>query len=311
MNRAFYALRRVTAFALADLVLGHLPRRVSYRLMTAVGSLMATFLPRNLSGLEANLRHVLPDAGDAEIGRLVQRNARNYAKFWVDLFKVPRLRPEVRNSLVKTDGVENLRRVLDQGKGCIVVAIHMGGWEGCASVWGSARSFRSAMIAEVLEPPWLWRRVLRLRQATGVDMIPLGRTAPREILRRLKDNQVVAGAIDRDILGSGKPFRFFDGVIKVPTGLLDVAQRTGSGVLPVICLRDPDDTFRVIGGAPLWITRDQGAVDAAVVELLRFFEDWVRRYPDQWHVMEPIWGADPQEAPARSAAGAPEEAAVG
>jgi hypothetical protein len=32
-------------------------------------------------------------------------------------------------------------------------------------------------------------------------------------------------------------------------------------------------------------------VDDTVGKLLRRFEDCIRRYPDQWHVLEPIWPA--------------------
>jgi KDO2-lipid IV(A) lauroyltransferase len=165
----------------------------------------------------------------------------------------------------------------------------MGGWEGCTALWGSLDEYRSALVAEVLEPPALWRRLLELRQASGVQMIPLGRTAPRTILRLLKENAIVAGAIDRDILGTGKPYQFFGATASIPTGLVDVAQRTGAGVLPVICLREPDDTYRFVGFEPIWVGPEHGAVDEAMGRLLRIFEDCIRRYPDQWHVMERLW----------------------
>ena len=45
----------------------------------------------------------------------------------------------------------------------------------------------------------------------------------------------------------------------IPSGLVDVAQRTGAGVLPVICLREPDDTYRFVGMEPLWVGPEEGA----------------------------------------------------
>jgi KDO2-lipid IV(A) lauroyltransferase len=281
--------RRVLAFELADLVFAILPRRLAYVLMTLVGWLVATCFKGRVTGLVANLRMVFPDYTETQIIDLMQRNAKNYGKFWVDLFKMPHLKLDYRRSLAVIDGRDKLDRVLARGKGCIVVTIHMGGWEGCAALWGGLEEYRSALIAEVLEPPALWRRLLELRQSSGLEIIPLGRTAARTILRRLQENWIVAGAIDRDILGSGKPYQFFGVTAAIPSGLIEVAQRTGAGVLPVICLREPDDTYRFVGMEPLWVGPEEEAVDATMDRLLRLFEDCIRRYPDQWHVMEPIW----------------------
>jgi KDO2-lipid IV(A) lauroyltransferase len=268
--------------------LGRLPRRFSYRVMTWVADMIARFFPDKLQGLRANLRQVFPDATDEELDRLVRRNVRNYAKFWVDLFRVPRIHAAARERFVNTTGEEHLHAVLAGEKGCIVVSIHMGAWEGCAGFWARTRS-SIALIAEVLEPPFLWRRVRALRESTGLDIIPLGRSAPREILRRLRDNGIVVAAMDRDIMRTGRPYEFFGRTLSIPAGVVDVAQRTGAGILPVLCLRRPDDDFRVAAYPPVWVSPEPGGVDRAVASLLRTFEGWVREYPDQWHVMEPLW----------------------
>ena len=288
--------RRVMAFMLADTFFGYLPRKFSYFLMTTVGWVVAVFFKGRVAGLVANLRQVFPDYDETQITDLMQRNAKNYGKFWVDLFKMPHLKPEYARSLARIEGREYLDTVLARGKGCIVVTIHMGGWEGCTALWGSLNEYRSSLIAEVLEPPSLWRRLLELRQSSGIEIIPLGRSAPRQILRLLKENTIVAGAIDRDILGTGKPYEFFGATASIPTGLIDVAQRTGAGVLPVICLRDPDDTYRFVGFEPVWVGEGDGAVDDTIAHVLRLFEACIRQYPDQWHVMEPIFPAAPRTA---------------
>jgi phosphatidylinositol dimannoside acyltransferase len=291
MSQAFFNRRRVLCFDLANLVFGGLPRRASYTLMAVVGWIVATVLPGRVAGLRSNLEHAFPDHTPAQITDMMQRNAKNYGKFWVDLFKMPHLPREYRNSLANIEGEKNWKAAMAPGKGCIVVTIHMGGWEGCASLWGSSSPYRTGLIAEILEPPRLWQKVVALRESSGLSIIPLSRTAPRDILRRLKNNEMVAGAIDRDLLGSGRPFGFFGGTIDVPTGLIDVAQRTGAPVLPVICYRRPDDTYTFVGMEPIWLGPGEGEVDRAARELLALFEDCIRRFPDQWHVMVPIFKA--------------------
>ncbi|MFN2463742.1 MAG: lysophospholipid acyltransferase family protein [Candidatus Dormibacteria bacterium] len=306
MSRRTYNARRLLGFALARAFFGGLPRRASYTIMAVVGWVVATIFPSRVAGLRQNLEHVLPTATPAQITDLMQRNAKNYGKFWVDLFKMPRLSREYKNSLATVDGWENLEAVMERGQGCICVTIHMGGWEGCTSLWGTRSPWRTGLIAEVLEPPALWRQILKLRESSGLTVIPLGRTAPREILRRLKNNEMVVGAIDRDLLGSGRSFPFFGGTISVPTGLIEVAQRTGAGILPVTCYRLPDDNYKFVGMKPHWVGPGAGAVEATTQAILAEFEGYIRRFPDQWHVMVPIF----DQADATLAAPTPRPAAA-
>ncbi|GAC1327666.1 MAG: lysophospholipid acyltransferase family protein [Candidatus Dormibacteria bacterium] len=305
MKGALYNGRRVLAFQLANLVLGGLPRQVSYALMAVVGWVVATIFPSRVAGLRSNLEHVFPDYTPAQVTDLMQRNAKNYGKFWVDLFKMPRLPLDYKKSLASVDGWDNLQAVMDRGKGCIAMSIHMGGWEGCASYWGAASPWRTGLIAEVLRPAVLWRKVLKLRESSGMTVIPLSRTAPRDILRRLKNNEIVIGAIDRDLLGGGKPYPFFTGTISVPTGLLEVAQRTGAGVLPMICYRRPDDTSKFLGMTPIWVEPGRAGVEAAARTVLAHFEDCIRQYPDQWHVMVPIFHPPAAAVPLPARPGVP------
>ena len=190
---SWYAFRRVAGFDIANAVFGLLPRRVSYVLITAVAWLVTTLFPSRVRHLRANLRRAFPAMADAELDRLVMANAKNYGKFWVDLFKIPRLSLKARNRLLKVDCIEYRDAVLAGGLGGLAISIHMGGWEGCTAFWRE-QECRTGLIAEVLEPPALWRRVKRLRQSNGIEMIPLSRTAPRHVLRILKENGLVAGA---------------------------------------------------------------------------------------------------------------------
>ena len=279
--------------------------------MTALAWLVRTLKPGNVEGLRRNLSQVFPGKSDAEIRDIMRRNTSNYGRFWVDLFRIPKMNPAARAALVRVDGEHYLQEALDAGKGCLVVSIHMGGWEGCASYWGARRDqFHTGLITEVLEPPALWRQVLRLRQSTGLEIIPLGRTAARDIIRRLRDNGVVAGAIDRDILGTARPRRFFGAQAPIPTGMFEVAQRTGAPILPVICLRDPGDTYRVIGFEAIPVAAGAEALEGAIDQTLRLFESCIRDHPDQWHVMAPIFTSNPTGAEAEKMPVA-EEALVG
>ena len=300
MSNVMSNRRRMLGFRIANAIFGGLPRHASYVLMAVVGWIVATVFPGRVAGLRANLKHVFPDHSEAQITDLMQRNAKNYGKFWVDLFKMPRLPLDYKLTLASIDGRGNLEKVMARGRGAVVVTIHMGGWEGAASWWGSTSPWPTSLIAEKLEPPELWERVMGLRESSGINVIPLTRSAARDILRRLQKNEMVTGAIDRDLTGTGRPFRFFDSTINVPTGLFEIAQRTGAGMLPVICYRKPDDRYVFVGMEPLWVEDSADAIDTAVETVLAQFEACIRRFPDQWHVMVPIFQGRATVAATRS-----------
>jgi KDO2-lipid IV(A) lauroyltransferase len=99
-------------------------------------------------------------------------------------------------------------------------------------------------------------------------------------------------AMDRDILGTGKDFEFFGSPARFPTGPVEIALRTGAPILPAFCIREANDRYVAFGEPPLYLRRSkdpEADVRDAMEAILRTFERYIRRYPDQWHVLEPIW----------------------
>jgi phosphatidylinositol dimannoside acyltransferase len=126
----------------------------------------------------------------------------------------------------------------------------------------------------------------------GIKVIPLSRTAVRDILRLLREGRVVVLAMDRDILGTGRPLPFFGEVSRFPTGPVELALKTGAPILPAFCVRDREDRYIAIGESPIFLTPTgdhEADVQRAMEQILATFERYIRRFPDQWHVLEPIW----------------------
>lgn len=175
-----------------------------------------------------------------------------------------------------------------------------------------------ALLAEVLRPERLFRRVIDARAGMGVKVIPidvaamrdggpetarrLGAAAIRDVYRVLRDNGMVAMAIDRDLVGDGVMLPFFGEEAPIPVGVVEVAIRTGAAIVPVLLLRDGE---RARGVCHPEVTYDAAAprdeeVRRVTMEVLRVLEEEIRAHPDQWHVLDPIWPRDqPAEAPAR------------
>ena len=124
---------------------------------------------------------------------------------------------------------------------------------------------------------------------------------------------MVVLAMDRDILNTGRPFKFFGRLTSFPTGPVEIALKTGAPILPAFCIRDHNDAYVAIGEAPLFLTPSEdhrADLQGAMEQILATFERYIKMYPDQWHVLEPIWPVKPV-VPVVTIPSPPAQAAVG
>jgi KDO2-lipid IV(A) lauroyltransferase len=265
----------------------------------AISTLAFPLLARQRKALESNLRHVRPDLPGPQVRKLAWRNWLNYTKAWIDFFKIPRMDRTRLTGLLRPIGVENLDLAMARGKGVIVVAPHMGSWELAAASWAASFGQIGVMV-EQIEPRRLFNHVFRVRSRMGIKVIPLSQTGARDIIRMLKDGRMVVLAMDRDILNTGQLFTFFNQEARFPTGPVEIALKTGAPILRAFCVRDSNDGYVAVGGKPLFLTKSEDHardVRSAMEDILRTFEGYIKMYPDQWHVLEPIWPETEAGAP--------------
>ncbi|HZP26783.1 MAG TPA: hypothetical protein VFB90_07015, partial [Dehalococcoidia bacterium] len=111
------------------LTIAYLPTRVLYALVVICADLVYVFSPRIRSNVWDNARHVLgPNAPRHVVRRQAKRSVRNVAKYYADLIRLPRTRPEdfVRRRLSYHGFEENVLPALQSGKGVILASCHFG-----------------------------------------------------------------------------------------------------------------------------------------------------------------------------------------
>ena len=296
----------IAAWKAAESAIRHLPPDVALGLGARVGSAALTLSPRRFRGLRANLEHVVPDASERDLKRLLRRNVRNLARSWVEVLAMGSHGEELVSRVVPVN-VENMLAPLERGRGVVIASLHLGSWETGIACWN--RRFGSmSLLAEVLRPQELFDHIIATRSALGVHVIPidtaamresadgaaarrLGAAALRDVIRALRANQLVAMAMDRDLIGNGVPLDFFGRPAPIPIGVVETAIRTGAAIVPIPLIRAGREVI-----APCYpeVVYDASAprdaeVRRVAAEVLRIFESIIRDHPDQWHVMDPIW----------------------
>ena len=111
-------------------------------------------------------------------------------------------------------------------------------------------------------------------------------------------HRLLADSTDNGLVvlkGRGMPVMLFGEETTIPAGALTLACRTGAIVLPVGVYHRPGEGHIFHIYPPLDVP-SEGSVDDRVrlgsQRLAGVLEDMIRRAPEQWHVLQPVWPSD-------------------
>ena len=292
-------------YRVASLLVRVLPRRASFVLADRVADVLLAAAPTKFDALRENLRLVLPAAAPRELNSVVRRNVRHLSRSWVDVMAIP-LDPAATTRRLREVDIHHYTDALARGKGVVVVSMHFGAWEAGLAAWNGGGG-QLALLAEQLRPQKLFEAIAGARGALGVKVIPIdieamlrgdtqaarriGAAAMREVFRHLRSGGGIALAIDRDLSGTGTRIPFFGKPAPIPLGVVEVAMRSGAAVVPVALLRTSWGVEGMVFPERSYDADAPREVEAERIarEILALFEPVIRKNPDQWHVLDPVW----------------------
>jgi lauroyl/myristoyl acyltransferase len=222
---------------------------------------------------------------DPEVARVARRAFQNYGRMLTDFVLMARLTKEEVLERVKIDGLPLLDAAINRGRGVILAIPHMGSWD-MAGAAGAALGYHIIAVADRF-PGSLDAAVVESRKRVGLDVIPIGRSAVREVREALSDNKVVPLVCDLE-QGPGVEVRFFGRPTTVPAGPAAFALKSGAPVLLVHSYASgPGRYHAVVERAPDWPPGEsnQGAMQSIITR----FESYIRARPDQWYAFRPMF----------------------
>jgi KDO2-lipid IV(A) lauroyltransferase len=154
----------------------------------------------------------------------------------------------------------------------------------------AAKGYPVNVIVETLQPPRWNALVQKIRELTGMRAIPT-ENGVRQMLRALRQNEILAILIDRPLSGQGVPVQFFDAMTRVPGGAATLALRSGASVVAAVTLRT--ETGYVAHVSPLLEVPASGDQDRDVQLITQHAISWlealIREHPDQWYMFRNMW----------------------
>ena len=253
--------------------------------------------------LEANLHRVLSyrdhsrEVDGTELRALSQAALRSYARYWLEVFRLPVIPTEriVSGMHINAEGEAELFANLKAGRGVLVALPHMGNFEQ-AGAWVVARGAGSfTTVAERLRPESVYEAFVRFRQSLGMEVLPLtGDQGPFGIVaQRLRAGGLACIVSDRDLKESGVEVELFGEKAKM-AATAALAVHTGAALLPAATWFEGDDWGAHIYPeipVPASGTRTE-KVAVMSQQLARVFETAIAEHPQDWHMLQRVFTAD-------------------
>jgi KDO2-lipid IV(A) lauroyltransferase len=261
-------------------------------------SFALTFSKAMKHGTQCNAKRILgPDLSQRELSRFTRHVVSNFYDFIYDIGRsLGSTRQQLLERIEMATGVEQYNAVRKSKRGAIVVTAHMGSFEvGVASLLDREPNVHVVFRRDLLERFEMMRA--RLRENLGVREVPMDQSnwaAWMPLRDALLRDEVVVMQGDRVMPGQkGRRVPFLGGHLLLPTGPIKLSLATGAAVIPVFSIRTRQGRIRLFIEDAIDVDpNDPDAVDHGLEQMARVIEQYVRKYPEQWLVLQPAFLED-------------------
>lgn len=294
-----------TLFALAWRVLPRLPAPLVRGGFDLVAVIVHAARIGGVKQLERNLRRVTGRQGRA-LRRLSREGMRRYLRYYAELFQLPRFTPEQIRARIRTVNDGPTRRALR--KGTVVAGLgHLGNWD-LAGAWSEENFSHVITVAEKLEPVELFEQFLTFRQDLGMRILAFekGSGLFGELVQAARTEHALMPLLsDRDLSREGIVLEVCGHPMRVAPGPAAISHRAQVPFVGIFIRHERlrGARRRAAGGPwgivlefsdPIEVPESSGTT--AVARMMQAwadeFSDFLRRHPQDWHMLQKCFLAD-------------------
>lgn len=175
-------------------------------------------------------------------------------------------------------------------EGMVVVAPHLSNFDLVARL--AARRGLQGLVLTFPQPGGGYRWQNRLREETGLEIVPAATQVLRRAVRWLQDGGMVLTGIDRPYPDSKYHPRFFGRPAPLPVLHAYLGLKARVPVVVAAAQTRPDGVYEVLASRPVVMKphqdREQEIMSNAE-RLLELAEAFIRPVPHQWAMYYPVW----------------------
>jgi len=218
----------------------------------------------------------------------------HFGEVFMDLIKFSVLSAEKQNSLLTISGESHLKEAAKGGRGILVVTAHYGNWE--IGIIGLSKIGTVNVVARALDVEPLERELYKLRTGFGAKIIYKDQ-ATRQVLRALRNKEIVALLIDQNVLREQAIFVDFFGKQAATTPALAAFHlRTKAPIIPAFCYPTREQAYRLELFKPVEVSlTDDYEADVITItqKCTKVIEDRIRQDPRYWLWFHDRWRTQP------------------
>ncbi|MCC6759229.1 MAG: mitochondrial fission ELM1 family protein [Candidatus Omnitrophica bacterium] len=240
----------------------------------------------------ANLRTAFAKSKTPQqLKAIAKQTFANYGQNLVELFRFPIMDEEKFNHFVKLEGREHIDEAIRQGKGAILLAMHFGSWELANRIGTILGHPYKVLVKAQSKNSRLGELLNSVRSnSSSANVVERG-MATREILKSLKNNEVVALVVDqggRD----GVLVPFFGKEASMSVGAVRIALKTGAPICFANIMRVDGPYHRLVIQKPFELV-NSGDTDKDIVEnlgkIVKVMEGYISQSPAEYMWFYKIW----------------------
>ena len=292
----------IVAYRAGMWLMSRLPVAVARAIVSFVLQASFFLVPRKRHYVYDNFAHILGrPPSSLEVKRKAYAAYRSYARYVVELMRLPRITNDQAAALVDTSTLLPLEAYWKStGKGLILTSAHIGNLEGVAR--GTARhGWPVSSLGDDSSFPELFALLRQQRRDWGVNLIPWRNL--RDMYGVLKRKEILALIIDWGYRPDGVPVRLFGAWTTLPAGPAALAAKTGAPIVHIAIRRSDDrQGFVLTYGDPITVaSADEADIRRATQAIADQLAATIAAAPEDWYSFKPLWPSTEEEKAALAA----------
>jgi KDO2-lipid IV(A) lauroyltransferase len=242
-----------------------------------------------------NLAAAFPEKSQAEIEQILRGVWDNLGRTGAEYTQLDRIfdttpTGPVPGGRIEVEGIERFLKLREEGKAALIFTGHCGNWE-LLPIGAMRHGLSVAIFFRPPNNPFAAELVRRIRRRSMGRLLPSGLLGTIAAQEALSQGEHLGMLVDQHH-GLGQPIPFFGRPARTAMTLAKLARRFRCPVHGAFVERLDGARFRMVMTPPLeltWTEDSEADLKAAMTQVNKTIENWVRAHPAQWLWLHRRW----------------------
>jgi len=261
------------------------PEKIRYKIAEKIGIIGYYLVKKRRMIALANLKLAFPEKTDKERIELAKKNYKVLTKAYLSSLWIKDFIFD--ESKVNVENYDILDDVVAEKKGLIIASMHMGLVESLLKI---TEKYRLSDVVKAQRNPYIDEYITKNRSQFNFNMIKKSKKTPRELLKVVKNKEILG--LFSDHRDKGTTVNFFGRDTIAPTGAIHFALKFKIPLIFLYTILNDDNThtIKVIKRIDLIETGDfKDDVRVNTQNLIYLMENAIKEYPEQWMWFHDRW----------------------